>query len=63
MTKNKNIKVSRLEWLSMHHIPKKMKCDSDTAKQLIKVFGNNIINDIEINKKEVKEKDGRQNEQ
>ena len=40
----------------MNHIPKKMKCNPDTAKQLIKVFGNSIINDIEIteDKKDVK---------
>ena len=53
--KDKNIHISRLEWTSMHHIPKKMKCDQDTAKQLIKVFGASIINDIEITKKEKKD--------
>ncbi len=55
MKKPKNIKISRLEWTSLQYIPKKMKCDADTAKQLIKVFGNNIINDIEITDKEEKD--------
>ena len=41
----------------MNHIPKKMKCDPDTAKQLIKVFGHNIVKDIEITTKEEKKKD------
>ncbi len=50
-------------------MPKKsktIKMDYDTWNKMKKVFGTSFINDksIEItNKKEVKEKDGRQNEQ
>jgi len=57
MTKKKIEPMSRIEWYSMMYRPKKMKCNSDTAKQLIKVFGDSIINDIEITDVEVKEQD------
>ena len=64
MTRKEPRPMTRIEWYSMMYKPKKMKCNPDTAKELRKVFGNKIMNDIEIiknkTKKEVKEKDGRQ---
>lgn len=53
---NDNIKIKREVWRSMHYIPRKMKCPPDTAKVLVDVFGEKIMNDIEIiNPEDLKE--------
>lgn len=43
--------------------PKKMIVDIDTARMFAKILGDRIYDDIIITKREVKEKDGRQNDQ
>jgi hypothetical protein len=37
----------------MKYRPKKMKCDRDTARELIKVFGKGIVNDLKIMEREI----------